>query len=117
MYSALADIEKDDARAEVLRKLVQAEMRHATRWGEKLGMDPDTLRPRRSGLKVRLITWAARRFGLVRVIPMLLRGEARDISAYASDPEARGHRAGGASPLPHVESAGGGRQPHRCDSV
>ena len=39
IYGALADTEENDDRAQVFRDLVSAEMRHARRWAEKLGID------------------------------------------------------------------------------
>ena len=88
VYEAMADAEADSERAGVFRQLVQAEMRHASRWAEKLGMDPATLVPANSGIRLRFLSWAARRFGTNRMVPLLLRGEAKDISTYSLDPEA-----------------------------
>lgn len=89
MYEAMAQVEKSPERAEVFRKLAQTEMRHATRWAEKLGMDASALTPSRLDYKGRFYKVAARAFGTSRVIPWLVRGEAKDIMAYAADPEAR----------------------------
>jgi VIT1/CCC1 family predicted Fe2+/Mn2+ transporter len=89
VYSALADTEKDPGREEVFRKLVDAEMRHAARWAEKLGMDPAGLEPGIFSFKVRLVQWVARLIGTSRVVPVLLRGEAKEVKVYAADPEAR----------------------------
>jgi VIT1/CCC1 family predicted Fe2+/Mn2+ transporter/rubrerythrin len=88
VYEAMADAEADSERAVVFRQLVQAEMRHASRWAEKLGMDPTTLVPASSGIRLRFLRLAARRFGTNRMVPMLLRGEAKDINTYSLDPEA-----------------------------
>ena len=89
VYSALAHTEQDAARAEVFEKLVDAEMRHAARWAEKLGIDPDSLEPSTLGIQSRLVQWVARFLGTRRVVPLLLRGEDSEIAVYASDPEAR----------------------------
>jgi VIT1/CCC1 family predicted Fe2+/Mn2+ transporter len=89
LYEAMAGEEADSERADVFRKLAQAEMRHASRWAEKLGMDPATLVPARGRLRLRLLRWSARRFGTNRLVPLLLRGESKEISAYSLDPEAR----------------------------
>jgi len=88
IYGALADTEENDDRAQVFRDLVSAEMRHARRWAEKLGIDGATLQPADPGLKVKTLQWAARRFGTSRVLPVLLRLEAKEVDAYAADPEA-----------------------------
>ena len=89
MYMAMAEIEKSPERAEVFRKLAQTEMRHASRWAEKLGLDASNLTPSKLDFRGRVYQLAARAFGTSRVIPLLVRGEAKDIAAYAADPEAR----------------------------
>ena len=89
MYAALAETERDSERAEVFHELVGAEMRHAARWAEKLGMDPQTLEPASPGLRLRLVQLLARLFGTNRVVPVLLRSEAKEVNTYADDPEAR----------------------------
>lgn len=89
MYRAMAEIEPDPAKSEVFTKLVEAEMRHASRWAEKLGMDPSELQPAGGGFKLGVYRKSASMFGTSRVIPWLLRGEAKDVAAYASDPEAK----------------------------
>ena len=89
MYRAMAEIDKDSGRADIFRRLVDAEIRHASRWAERLGMDPSELEPRSGGLRLKVIQLAARVVGTGRVVPWLVRGETREIQAYASDPEAR----------------------------
>ena len=89
VYTAMAQAEKDPKRAEVFERLVQAEMRHASRWAERLGLDSSSLRPADAGLKLRVLQLAAKILGTGRIVPWLLRGEAKDVSAYAADPEAR----------------------------
>ena len=89
VYSVLANVDGDKTRAEVFQQLVESEMRHAARWAEKLGMDPLGLEPQGSGLKLLLVRWVAGLFGTSRIVPILLRTEAREVSAYAADPEAR----------------------------
>jgi len=88
MYTALAEVEDDPARAEIFRKLVDAEMKHAGRWAEKLGMDLAHLENGSLGLKGRLLKLGARLFGTRRVLPVLLRLEAKEMAIYAADPEA-----------------------------
>ena len=88
LYSSLAKIERDPGRSEVFLKLVAAEMRHASRWARKLGIDPDTLKPELPGGKSRILRWTAKLFGTSRVLPVLLRLEGDEVAAYAADPEA-----------------------------
>ncbi|MQF48449.1 hypothetical protein FIM08_00875 [SAR202 cluster bacterium AC-647-N09_OGT_505m] len=88
LYEAMADTEGNSERADVFRQLAHAEMRHASMWAEKLGIDPDTLVPTRGGVRLHLLKWAAQRFGTHRMIPLILRGTSKDFSAYTLDPEA-----------------------------
>ena len=39
MYKVLAEREDDPKRAELFERLVEAEVRHARRWAEKLGIE------------------------------------------------------------------------------
>jgi VIT1/CCC1 family predicted Fe2+/Mn2+ transporter len=87
-YKLMAEAESDSSRAKVFERLAQTELRHASRWAEKLGLDAESLKPAEAGFKLRLLHLAARMLGTRRVIPWLLRGEAKDMGDYASDPEA-----------------------------
>jgi VIT1/CCC1 family predicted Fe2+/Mn2+ transporter len=89
MYSALAEAEPDPERKDVFNKLVDAELSHAERWSQKLGMGEVELRPNKPNIKVYLLKWAARLFGTKRVLPVLLRLEAKEIKAYLADPDAQ----------------------------
>ena len=88
VYSALADTETDPRRSRIFEELVEAELRHAARWAGKLGRDTTELVPSALGVKGRLIKAVAGLFGTGRVLPVLLRGEDKDIEMYAADPEA-----------------------------
>jgi VIT1/CCC1 family predicted Fe2+/Mn2+ transporter len=88
LYMVLAEAEGDDGRAQIFRELVDAEMRHAAKWAEKLGIDPSGLEPARHGIKSRLLKWGAGALGTRRVLPVLLRLEADEIGTYMADPEA-----------------------------
>ncbi|MBI4305262.1 MAG: VIT1/CCC1 transporter family protein, partial [Chloroflexi bacterium] len=88
-YLALAAAERDEARARRLRELAAAEMRHASHWAQRLGIDPQGLHPIRYGLKPSFVGFASRIFGSDHVIPWLVRGEMEDVRAYARDAEAR----------------------------
>lgn len=89
MYQAMADASKDEGRAEVFRELAAAEMRHASRWAEKLGVDIESLKPEPTA-KSKFYGWVAKRFGVKSVLPILLRGETDDMHKYDQDPEAAG---------------------------
>ena len=88
MYRALAGAERDPDRAEAFKGLMEAELRHASRWAEKLGLDPDAVRPATPGLRVLVYRVTAMLLGTTRLIPRLLRGEAEEIDRYSADPEA-----------------------------
>ncbi len=89
MYRFMARAEKDSNRARIFENLVEAEMRHASRWAEKLGLDPSNLEPAKADIKVKLFQLAVKLLGTKRLLPWLMRGEAKEINTYASDPEAR----------------------------
>ena len=89
VYKALAEVETDPERARVFEQLVDGEMRHASRWAAKVGVDAAELQPGGGRLKVFMLRIAARVLGTRRLVPLLVRGEAREIATYRSDPEAR----------------------------
>ena len=88
MYRALAAAERDPDRAAAFEGLMEGELRHASRWAEKLGLDPGSVRPSSAGPRVMAYQVAARVLGTARLIPRLLRGEAEEINRYSADPEA-----------------------------
>ena len=89
MYKFMALSEKDSDKAKIFENLVEAEMRHASRWAEKLGLDPSNLKPAKADIKVKFFQLAGKLLGTKRLLPWLARGEAKEINVYASDPEAR----------------------------
>ena len=64
-------------------------MRHAARWADKLGIDSSNLKPKSSGPKILSLKFAAKLFGTNKIIPLLLKIEAKEVDIYASDPEAQ----------------------------
>ena len=88
LYSALANVEKDVERREIFLELVGAEMKHAARWAEKLGMDPSSIRPEFPSAKLKLMKLIASMFGTRKVLPIVLKLEADEVAIYGSDPEA-----------------------------
>ena len=55
-YQAMADVEKDTARSAIFLKLVDAELRHAKRWAEKLSLDPNDIRVPKKNIKISFYT-------------------------------------------------------------
>ena len=88
MYRVLAAAERDPDRSKIFEDLVEAELRHASRWAEKLDMDVSSLEPAPDDLRLRIFKLVTRLIGTTRVVPWLVRTEAKEISAYAADPEA-----------------------------
>jgi rubrerythrin len=88
LYSALAKVEKDVERREIFLELVRAEMKHAVRWAEKLGMDPSSIKPEFPSAKLKLMKLIASLFGTRKVLPIVLKLEADEVAVYRSDPEA-----------------------------
>jgi VIT1/CCC1 family predicted Fe2+/Mn2+ transporter len=100
LYRRIADAESDPVKAAGYARLAQEELEHAHEWAEQLGVDPDTIRQRGLGLKMRLVWWASRLIGSERAVllPLLMRSEERAVAAYAAHPslseleaEARAH--------------------------
>jgi VIT1/CCC1 family predicted Fe2+/Mn2+ transporter len=88
LYRTLAE-SSDGRRAEVLRALAEAEERHAAHWAKllsKAGIS-DLGKPRPS-LRLRVLTFLARRFGADAVLPLVLRLEAADAAKYRDVAEA-----------------------------
>ena len=71
MYRALAEVDKGTFKEEIFLELVDAELRHAARWAEKLGLDVSRIAPQKGGFKISMYRTAARLFGTSRVIPWL----------------------------------------------
>ncbi len=90
LYRALAAAEKDDKRAEIFRKILRAEERHAQRWVRLIQTSGGVLPTYRRSLRVRLLGWLARRFGTNRVVPIVSALEARDEPGYMNQSEAEG---------------------------
>jgi VIT1/CCC1 family predicted Fe2+/Mn2+ transporter len=98
LYEALAAVEKNPRRAEVLRRMAAVEARHAARWEEKLraaGVEPPRVR---GGLQARAIPWLAARMGVDAVLPLVRGMELRAAGTYAGQadaqdfvPDERGH--------------------------
>ena len=88
VYRVLADAEEDEGRRQIFEELRASEIKHAGRWAEKLGMSAAEVEPRASAVKLKSYELAARLFGTKRVVPWLVRFEAKEMAAYAADPEA-----------------------------
>jgi VIT1/CCC1 family predicted Fe2+/Mn2+ transporter len=91
LYRRISDAETDPAKAAGYARLAQEKLEHAHEWADKLGIDPDSIRHRGLGWKLRLVWWASRLIGAERAVllPLLMRGEERAVAAYAAHPSLR----------------------------
>ena len=99
LYDQLAGM-SDPPSAQVLSKMAESELEHATHWVRLLGDERFPVDLHRPSLRVRLMAFQARVWGLGFVISQLRREELVDIQKYVSDPdsgdlaeEEREHRA------------------------
>jgi VIT1/CCC1 family predicted Fe2+/Mn2+ transporter len=88
LYRKLAEV-TDEEGAKTLLRLADAEDRHASHWADLLAQAGVTdltfdKPPRRE----RVLAWAARRFGVEKILPTLIRLEAADAAKYIGVPEA-----------------------------
>ena len=90
LYRSLAAAEKSEQRAEIFRKMVRAEERHAQRWVRLIQAGGGTVPIYRRSARVRLFGWMARHFGTERVVPIISALEARDEPGYLHQTEAVG---------------------------
>ena len=91
MYRALAGRAADDEQREIFLELATAEERHAAHWAAKLAeLGEPAPRPEqhRRGLRARLVSFLARRFGTRAVLPIVERAELADAGHYDGVPDA-----------------------------
>ena len=88
LYLTLAEAEKDPKVAEVYRKLAATEKRHADFWAKEMAAKGSVAGAVAPSLRARLLSWLVRRFGASAVLPTIMAAEARDRSAYSTQPEA-----------------------------
>jgi rubrerythrin len=90
IYRSLAEIEKDANLAEIYRRMVTVELRHAERWEKLLveaGQKPPEFKPI---LRTRILIWLAKRMGPSVVLQSLQASEQEGTQNYAAQPEAKG---------------------------
>jgi VIT1/CCC1 family predicted Fe2+/Mn2+ transporter len=88
LYRALADGAEGERR-EILLELSRIEQRHAAHWERKLSeLGAEVPGGSRSGLRVRTLSWLARRFSVDLVLPLVERAERADSGLYRGDPDA-----------------------------
>jgi vacuolar iron transporter family protein len=90
LYRSLAEAEENEQRAEIFRKMVRAEERHAQRWIRLIETAGGKVPNYRRSARVRLLGFMARHFGTQRVVPIISALEARDEAGYLQQVEADG---------------------------
>jgi VIT1/CCC1 family predicted Fe2+/Mn2+ transporter len=88
LYHLLAAAEKDPARARIFLDLAETEKTHVAHWAERLraaGADPGEPKPT---LRVRMLGFLARRFGVRAVLPMVSAMESSGFDNYMAQAEA-----------------------------
>ncbi len=113
LYDAVAEAEPNPKLAEVYRRLAATERKHAEIWAEKLrkaGVEAPRFRP---GVRTRLLSWLARRWGARFVLPSVFALEQADRDKYDAQPEARAagmpaDEHSHARLLRHIQRSGGG---------
>ena len=88
MYASMAKAEDSPDRAEIYEQLVESELRHARRWAERLGVDGAERIEPKVNLRVRVFRLALGMLGVKRMLPWLVRVEAKEIDAYDYEPGA-----------------------------
>ena len=87
LYRGLADLATGEQR-ELFVELAAVEERHAAHWERLLAEAGIDVSPASAPLRVRLLLWAALRFGINRVLPTIIRGEQSDRDRYKGVPAA-----------------------------
>lgn len=101
LYRGLAAI-ADEERRDLFERLAATEERHARHWSDLLAAAGHELPAERFGWRERMLLWAARHFGVDRVLPAIIRAEAGDRDRYRAVPYATDQMAD--------EEAGHGRE-------
>lgn len=87
LYRALADM-ADERRRPLFFELAEVEDKHAAHWERLLLANGVTPTLGRTPLKARALRLTARRFGVDRVLPAIIKAEASDSGRYRDIPEA-----------------------------
>lgn len=82
LYTVLATLEPDAARAGVYRQLADIEARHVAMWEALLREQGHPLPRHDPSLRARGMAWLARRFGPTFLAPLLLEEEGREVKGY-----------------------------------
>jgi vacuolar iron transporter family protein len=93
LYRELAAAAGEERRG-LFERLAATEERHARHWADLLAAAGREPRSERFPWRERVLLWAARRFGVDRVLPAIIRAEAADRDRYRAMPHAAPEMAG-----------------------
>lgn len=82
LYRVLAELEHDDTRRDVFRRLADVEDRHLAVWGDLLSRYGAVPSPFKASQRARIMAWLARRLRPGVIVPLLLREEGREVKGY-----------------------------------
>ncbi|MCB0620220.1 MAG: VIT1/CCC1 transporter family protein [Saprospiraceae bacterium] len=82
LYSALAELTREEAERKTFRKLSEVEEKHAQRWRELMEQRGVKIGQGAPSLKARLMRWAARTFGPGFLKQVMLREEGLEVKVY-----------------------------------
>ena len=82
LYRRLAVAEPDSRRRPIFERFAIVEDAHAERWRELFASHGGETPSHRPSMRTRLLVWTAQLFGSSAVLPIILRQETREVSAY-----------------------------------
>jgi vacuolar iron transporter family protein len=88
LYRTLADVEANPQLAKVYSRLAAVEDSHAEFWRKKLSRLGASVPDTRPGVRTRILSWLARRFGPSFVLSTINAQERADVGSYDNQPEA-----------------------------
>ena len=91
MYERLAALETDESLRAVYRELAAVETKHLELWRSRLREAGEDDAPGGPSIRARLLMWAASRFGVETLLPILKTMERDASTMYTGDPTAERH--------------------------
>jgi vacuolar iron transporter family protein len=89
LYQELANTQQDAHLVELYRRLSESEQRHASIWAKRLQAAGQPVPTYTLDVRMRLLVWMAKRFGVSSVLPIIRRRERGTSREYEAQPEAR----------------------------
>jgi vacuolar iron transporter family protein len=89
IYQSLADTEKDPRLAEIYRRMVAVELKHAEKWEQYLKEGGENIPPFCVGWRTRTLIWLSKRIGPEMVLPSIQGMEQNGTASYSQQSEAK----------------------------